>query len=143
MCIRDRILTRVLFPNHIRSNDVAKKFIYEEYNSLGPTSVAEIRVMIIFSCTALLWIFKDIINRFQDVIKLDDTIIALIGALALFIVPSGYSKHPDNLNETDEHGFQGSLLEWSDTKKMAWGILLLFGGGLALAGALELSLIHI
>ena len=131
------ILTRVLFPNHIRSNDLAKNFIYEEYNSLGPFSIAEKRVLIIFSATALLWIFKDLINSVQKAIKLDDTIIALIGAVALFIFPSGIIKHPDNLNETDEHGFSGSLLEWSDTKKMAWGILLLFGGGLALAGALE------
>ena len=131
------VLTRILFPNHIRSNDLAKNFIYEEYNSLGPMSVAEKRVLVIFSSTAMLWIFKDLINSVQSAIKLDDTIIALIGAVALFIFPSGIIKHPDNLNETDEHGFSGSLLEWSDTKKMAWGILLLFGGGLALAGALE------
>jgi len=131
------VLTRILFPNHIRSNDAAKKFIYEEYNSLGPISVSEIRVLIIFSSTALLWIFKDLLNQSQDIIKLDDNIIALIGAVALFIFPSGNIKHPSNLNETDEHGFQGSLLEWSDTKKMAWGILLLFGGGLALASSLE------
>ena len=131
------ILTRVLFPNHIRSNDLAKNFIYEEYNSLGPLSVAEKRVMIIFSATAMLWIFKDLLNSFQNLIKLDDTIIALLGAVALFIFPSGNIKHPDNLNETEDHEFGGGLLEWADTKRMAWGILLLFGGGLALAGALE------
>jgi solute carrier family 13 (sodium-dependent dicarboxylate transporter), member 2/3/5 len=131
------VLTRVLFPNHIRSNDAAKKFIYEEYNSLGRISIAEIRVLIVFSGTALLWIFKDLLNQSQDLVKLDDNIIALIGAVALFIFPSGNFKHPDNLNETDEHDFHGSLLEWGDTKKMAWGILLLFGGGLALASSLE------
>ena len=69
--------------------------------------------------------------------KLNDTIIALLCAIALFIFPSGFIKHPDNLNETDEHDFHGGLLEWADTKKMAWGILLLFGGGLALAAGLE------
>jgi len=131
------ILTRILFPNHIRSNDAAKKFIYEEYNSLGRLSVAEKRVLIVFSSTALLWIFKDLLNQSQDLVKLDDNIIALIGAVALFIFPSGSIKHSDNLNETDEHDSHGSLLEWGDTKKMAWGILLLFGGGLALASSLE------
>jgi sodium-dependent dicarboxylate transporter 2/3/5 len=70
-------------------------------------------------------------------IKLDDAVIALIGAITLFMCPSGSIQHADNLSETDEHDFHGSLLEWSDTKRMAWGILLLFGGGLALAGALE------
>jgi sodium-dependent dicarboxylate transporter 2/3/5 len=131
------ILTRILFPNHIRSNDAAKKFIYEEYNSLGRLSVAEKRVLIIFCATASLWIFKDLLNRSQDLVKLDDNIIALIGAVALFIFPSGSLKHPDNVNETEGHDFHGSLLEWGDTKKMAWGILLLFGGGLALASSLE------
>jgi solute carrier family 13 (sodium-dependent dicarboxylate transporter), member 2/3/5 len=131
------VLTRVLFPNHIRSNDAARLYINQEYNSLGRISTAEIRVLIIFSITALLWIFKDLLNRSQSMFKLDDNIIALIGAVALFIFPSGNSKHPNDLNQTDEHDFHGSLLEWADTKKMAWGILLLFGGGLALADQLE------
>ena len=131
------VLTRILFPNHIRSNDAAKKFIYEEYNSLGRISVPEIRVLIIFSGTALLWIFKDLLNQSQDMIKLDDNIIALIGAVSLFIFPSGNFKDPGHTNEIEGHDFQGSLLEWGDTKKMAWGILLLFGGGLALASSLE------
>jgi solute carrier family 13 (sodium-dependent dicarboxylate transporter), member 2/3/5 len=131
------ILTRILFPNHIRSNDAAKKFIYEEYKGLGRLSVAEKRVLIVFSTTALLWIFKDLLNQSQDLVKLDDNIIALIGAVSLFIFPSGNIKPPENLNETEEHEIHGSLLEWGDTKKMAWGILLLFGGGLALASSLE------
>lgn len=50
--------------------------------------------------------------------------IALIGAIALFICPAGGEK-------------KEALLQWDDTKKMAWGILLLFGGGIALASALE------
>jgi sodium-dependent dicarboxylate transporter 2/3/5 len=58
-------------------------------------------------------------------------------AVALFICPSGSLRPPGNLDETDEHDLHNSLLEWADTKKMAWGILLLFGGGLALAAGLE------
>jgi solute carrier family 13 (sodium-dependent dicarboxylate transporter), member 2/3/5 len=131
------LLTRILFPNKIKPNEAAKKFISEEFIRMGPLSVSEKRVLAIFSTTALLWILKDLLNKSQSLIKLDDTIIALIGAVALFLCPSGNAKHPDNLNETDEHDFHGSLLEWGDTKRMAWGILLLFGGGLALAGALE------
>jgi len=56
-----------------------------------------------------------------------DSIIALAGAVSLFIVPSGRTKE-----DPDER-----LLEWADTKNMAWGILLLFGGGIALAKSLE------
>lgn len=131
------VLTKILFRNHIRSGEVARNYINEEYRSLGPLSYAEKRVLTIFIVTALLWIFADLINKIQPYIKLNDTIIALLCAIALFIWPSGSLKHPDNLNETDEHDFHGGLLEWADTKKMAWGILLLFGGGLALAAGLE------
>ena len=52
--------------------------------------------------------------------------IALIGAISLFIIPSGSAETGRKM-----------LLEWPDTKKMAWGILYLFGGGIALASALE------
>ena len=130
------VLTRILFRNHIRSSEDARRFINEEYNSLGRISTPEIRVLIIFVITALLWIFKDLLNTTLPV-RLDDSMIALIGAVALFIFPSGKSNHPNNLNEVDEHEYSGSLLEWSDTKKMAWGILLLFGGGISLANGLE------
>lgn len=131
------VLTKILFRNHIRSGEVARNYINDEYRSLGPLSVAEKRVTVIFIVTALLWIFAGIINKLQPYVKLNDTMIALLCAVALFICPSGLHRHRDNLNETDEHDFHGGLLEWADTKKMAWGILLLFGGGLALAAGLE------
>jgi sodium-dependent dicarboxylate transporter 2/3/5 len=70
----------------------------------------------------VLWITKDLWNKFTP-LKLDDNMIAIIGATALFITPNGRNKD--------------SLLEWKDTRNMAWGILLLFGGGIALASALE------
>ncbi len=131
------VLTRILFPNRIRPNEAARRFIHEEYTRLGPLSVSEKRVLAIFCFTALLWMFKDLVNGMQSLVKFDDSIIALIGAISLFICPSGNAGPPDNLSEPDEHAYSGSLLEWSDTRRMAWGILLLFGGGLALAGALE------
>ena len=131
------VLTKILFRNLIGSGEAARMYINEEYRSLGPLSVAEKRVMAIFIITALLWILADPINKLQNYIVLNDTMIALLCAIALFVCPSGSLKHPDNLNETDEHDFHGGLLEWADTKKMAWGILLLFGGGLALAAGLQ------
>ena len=132
------VLTRVLFPNHIQNNNAAKQFISSELKNLGPLSVSEKRVLCIFCATAFLWIAKDLINSVQTVIKLDDTIIALIGAVSLFVCPSGAlfpGVKQEDQNEENNSG--GSLLEWWDTKRMAWGILILFGGGLALAGALE------
>lgn len=131
------LLTRILFPNKIRSNAAAQEFINEEIIKMGPLSVSEKRVSVIFAATALLWITKDLINKSQGLIRLDDTMIALIGALALFICPSGNHQHVISQDLGEEHEYAGSLLEWGDTKRMAWGILVLFGGGMALATGLE------
>ncbi|MES2431541.1 MAG: DASS family sodium-coupled anion symporter [Bacteroidota bacterium] len=117
------ILTKWLFPNDIKDGEDGKIYIKNELKSLGKLSVSEKRILIVFCTTVFLWITKDIINVLQTVIKLDDTMIALIGAISLFIIPSGKDAE--------------RLLEWKDTTKMAWGILLLFGGGIAVANALE------
>ena len=118
------VMVKWLYPNRIKSEGATKQLLQDELTKLGPISINEKRVLIIFICTALLWITKDIINNSQSLLKLDDTIIAVIGAVALFICPAKDKQH-------------NSILEWEDTKKMAWGILLLFGGGLTLAAALE------
>jgi solute carrier family 13 (sodium-dependent dicarboxylate transporter), member 2/3/5 len=120
------VMVKWLYPNHITDSNEGRHYIKTELKNLGPLSRQEKRVLVIFCCTAGMWIFRDIINQ-QPYFQLDDTIIALIGAIALFIVPSGRSQ--ENPKER--------LLEWEDTQKMAWGILLLFGGGIALAKALE------
>ena len=118
------VMVKWLFPNRIKSDFATKQLIKDELAALGPVSNNEKRVLVIFISTALLWITKDIINVTQSVIKLNDTIIAVIGAVALFICPAEGEK-------------SDSMLEWEDTQKMAWGILLLFGGGISLATRLE------
>jgi len=119
------VLTKWLHPNHLKKDHQTGQLIREEIKSLGKMSGAERRVLIVFVATALLWITKDLINQ-TNLLKLDDTMIALIGAISLFIIPSGSAETGRKM-----------LLEWPDTKKMAWGILYLFGGGIALASALE------
>ena len=116
------LMTKILYPNNIKATVETKSLIDTEIKSLGKISAAEKRVLIIFCCTAALWILKDLINKILPV-KLDDTMIALCAAVALFIIPSGEKEEP--------------LLVWKDTQKMAWGILLLFGGGISLASQLE------
>ena len=116
------VMVKWLYPNGMKSDAATKTIIQNELLSLGVISKAEKRVFTIFLLTAALWITKDLLNKVSP-FKLDDNMIALIGATALFITPSGTGNEP--------------LLAWTDTKNMAWGILLLFGGGIALAGALE------
>jgi solute carrier family 13 (sodium-dependent dicarboxylate transporter), member 2/3/5 len=125
------VMVKWLYPNKIKSDEGTKQLIRNEIQQLGSLSVAEKRVLAIFIGTAFLWITRGIINNAQSVFKLDDTIIAIMCAVALFICPSGSTSRQAQDENND------SLLEWGDTSKMAWGILLLFGGGISLAGALE------
>ncbi|MEK7224192.1 MAG: DASS family sodium-coupled anion symporter, partial [Bacteroidota bacterium] len=126
------VTTKILFRNHIRSNAAAREHISNELLRLGPLSAPEKRVLFIFITTALLWILRQPINDMQNLFKLDDNMIAIMGAVALFICPSGERKIVQS--EKDE---RKNILEWEDTSRMAWGILILFGGGIALADALE------
>ena len=114
-----------LFPSKIDSNEEMKLLIKDELATLGPMTVPEKRVMYIFLTTAGLWIFRDLINKL-GLVKLDDNMIAVFGGLLMFIVPAGKGVMQNE-----------RILVWSDTSKMAWGILLLFGGGITLAAALE------
>ncbi|MDQ3277979.1 MAG: DASS family sodium-coupled anion symporter [Bacteroidota bacterium] len=116
------VMVKWLYPNGMKNDAATGSIIHSELAALGPFTLPEKRVFLIFLATALLWITKDLINKWSP-LKLDDNMIAIMGATALFITPSGRKNE--------------SLLEWSDTRNMAWGILLLFGGGIALATALE------
>jgi sodium-dependent dicarboxylate transporter 2/3/5 len=114
-----------MFPNRLVADQEMGMLIRDELKALGPMSVPEKRVLLIFTATALLWIGRDLINQ-TGLIRLDDNMIAVFGALMMFIVPAG---NPDARHLR--------ILTWNDTSKMAWGILLLFGGGITLAAAME------
>jgi sodium-dependent dicarboxylate transporter 2/3/5 len=114
-----------MFPNRLVANGEMSNLIRDELKALGPMTAPEKRVLTIFVLTAFLWIFRDLINKIE-VFRLDDNMIAVFGALLMFIVPAGSEQEPTE-----------KILSWQDTSKMAWGILLLFGGGITLAAALE------
>jgi sodium-dependent dicarboxylate transporter 2/3/5 len=130
------VMVKWLFRNGIKSDSGTREYINHELHRLGPISPAEKRVLIIFSFTALLWILREPINNWQSVLAFDDTIIAIMCAVALFICPSG-NKETTVKDITQEDNESNSLLEWKDTSRMAWGILILFGGGITLANALK------
>jgi sodium-dependent dicarboxylate transporter 2/3/5 len=142
------VMVKWLYPNKISHSVEGKAFIQDELAKLGKISISEKRVLIIFSITVFLWITKDLINGFQKIIQLDDAIIAMAGGLTLFIVSAGknfiantdFAGTDEVKAYTTKEGeveLPSRLLEWADTNKMAWGILLMFGGGIALAKALE------
>lgn len=118
------LLTRVLI--RIGKGDAAalSAHLEREQAALGSISPQERRVLMVFTLTAVLWMTKDLLNTLHPVFQLNDSTISMLGGLALFIV-GAHRKKP--------------LLMWSDTARLPWGILLLFGGGMALANALKQS----
>ena len=88
-----------------------------------PWTKAQKRVLWVFSIVAGLWIFREAIGTYLGLNYRDENA-AILGALAMFLMPSGEAT-------------EQKVLRWSDTEKLPWGILLLFGGGLALAAVLE------
>jgi sodium-dependent dicarboxylate transporter 2/3/5 len=100
--------------------------IDDELQALGKMKTPEKRVAIVFFLTALAWIIRPLLVKWFKLASLSDTHIALICAILLFLLPSGDEK-------------ENRILKWNDTSKLAWGILILFGGGLALASAINSS----
>ena len=114
------LLTRVLFRNENIKFKSSSQLISNKLNELGKLSKKEMHVLIIFGITVFLWIFRTLINKLIPGFKLSDTIISVGCAISLFAIPFKFSKPQ-------------FILNWNDTKNLAWGILILFGGGLALA----------
>jgi sodium-dependent dicarboxylate transporter 2/3/5 len=132
------LLVKVLHPPGGLRGD-AVDVLARERASLGPRTVPETRVAGIFVLTALAWILREPkafgaftlpgLQTFMP--ELRDSTIAMAGALALFLLPSG----------ADDRGAGDGqrLLEWPRAKTIAWGVLVLFGGGLSLARAMDRS----
>ena len=102
-----------------------KQLIKEQLKRLGKLSEEERKVLTIFTLTALCWICRSV---FLDkyIPGLDDSVIAIGACILLFIVPSSASD-------------SGKLLDWEEAVKIPWGVILLFGGGLAIATGFKSS----
>lgn len=113
----------VFYPNRLGTIAASENIIQTELDKLGRITKAEKIVLAIFMLTACAWVLRSLLNSWFPNLKLTDTTIAMIAAVAMFIVPLDLKK--------------GSFpLEWNDTSRLPWGILVLFGGGLALASGL-------
>lgn len=120
------VLVKWMFPNRNLQFNASKEVIQSELQKLGPTSSKEKMVLVIFGITVFLWIFRTLINTIFPNLGLSDTMISIFAAIALFAIPY-------NLKKGD------FIIQWKDTSRLAWGILILFGGGLALAKGMSVS----
>lgn len=119
------LLVYVLFPNRLGHFQLGSGMITQELQKLGGWTGAEKKVFFIFVLTASLWMVQEFIAPFLLPLRISDVSIALLGGTLLFLIPAK-SGSP-------------ALLEWQDTEKLPWGILLMFGGGLSLAKAFKQS----
>ncbi len=119
-------LTRWTFKVDFATNDTGRLALKKMNDDLGLISTPEIRVGIIFLLLAIAWITRPILITLPGLSALDDSSIAMAGAISLFMIPSGDKTDP-------------VLLRWIHLEKLPWSILLLFGGGLSLAAAVSNS----
>jgi solute carrier family 13 (sodium-dependent dicarboxylate transporter), member 2/3/5 len=121
------ILTKIAYPLPAHMGDAAAaQTIKEEHRALGKMSTAETRVMIVFLSVALAWMFREPLSKLPGLKGLSDMVIAILGAVSLFLIPSGDKQRPGT-----------ALLDWTVAERIPWGIAILFGGGLSMAAALE------
>lgn len=117
------LLTKVLFKPEIDHIPGGRELIGKELAQLGPMSGGEKRVLAIFALAALSWVFVPVIFPSAPI---DDAGIAMVVGLLLFLLPASAAR-----------GVR--LLDWDSAVKLPWGVLLLFGGGLALSSQFSSS----
>ncbi|MGO1228379.1 MAG: SLC13 family permease [Brachybacterium sp.] len=128
MVIAWLLLTKVLYKPEITEIPGGTELIRQERSKLGRISAGETRVLAVFVLAALSWVFipllSDALGREDPWIS--DAGIAMVVGLVLFLLPAGAAR-----------GVR--LLDWESAAKLPWGVLLLFGGGLALSAQFSSS----
>jgi sodium-dependent dicarboxylate transporter 2/3/5 len=130
------LLTRVIYPTRLSTVVGGKNVLHAELEKLGPMSRGEWVVLGVFVSAAVLWVSRESLSGSETVTSilpfmanLDDSTIAIGAALALFLIPASRSN-----------GTTSMTLDWRTAQAgIPWGVLLLFGGGLSLAKAVQES----
>ena len=122
------LITRVIFPAPLEEISGGRAMLAAEYRKFGPLSRGEKVTLAVFACTAMLWIFGGLLREIsiagmQPLKGLTDSGVAVLAAIALFLLP------------VDRNGKRA--MDWQTAVHMPWGVLILFGGGLSLASAVE------
>jgi sodium-dependent dicarboxylate transporter 2/3/5 len=118
-------LTRVAQPVGDLDVGRARRLVDAEAERLGPWSREEKAVAVVFAATALGWIGRHLLAGWTG-LPITDTTVAMTGGLALLVVPLSLRRHR-------------FALDWATVEALPWGVLILFGGGLALAAAFQSS----
>jgi len=123
------LLTRVLFRSNLRESERGRAWVEQQWRALGPLNRGERITLVVFSVTVVFWITRPLLSTWavgglMPLAGLSDAGIAVAAALVLFLVPVDRKA--------------GTFaMDWRTAQTLPWGVLILFGGGLALAGAIE------
>ncbi len=128
------VLTKICFPFDASEARGGSKAIDNELAKVGKITTPEKRVALVLACMAFLWSFRlpivqsELITDILPFItNLKDTHVAVIGAILMFLIPSGAKTESSS----------PMLLDWESAVTLPWGVILLFGGGLSLAAAIS------
>ena len=114
------LLTKFIYPVNFKASINAKAELETMLSELGAMTNEEKKVVIVFTFTAFCWIFRQVLDDLPGLSLLDDSVIAMIGGLSLFFI--------------NRKGKKEKLLDWEDAQNgFPWGLIFLFGGGMALA----------
>ncbi len=114
-------LVKIAYPQKLKHLPGGSEVIRQQKTDLGIASFEERAVFVVFIAAALAWISRSfVLDAFAPNLEMTDAMVGLIASMILFIIPSK--------NRQGDH-----LLDWATAVKLPWGILLLFGGGLAIA----------
>ena len=116
------LLTNWLYPVDRERIPGADELLHGAYRKLGPTNSGEWATLIVFCGTALAWMTRPWLAQFVSGIT--DAGIVMAAALLLFVIPV-------------DRRAQTFVVDWATVRELPWGILILFGGGLSLAGAVK------
>jgi sodium-dependent dicarboxylate transporter 2/3/5 len=119
------ILTRITFPFSKTLAGTETHIVADMLRAMGPITMPEKRVAAVFLVVAAGWIFYPLVEG-RIGLDLSDTSIAIAGAIALFAIPANWQE-------------RRFLLDWQTARRAPFDILILFGGGLSLAQAIESS----
>ena len=113
-----------IFPYSLAIDSRFGAFIKEKLSALGEVSKAQKLTLTIFSLVCSLWVFKGVLHSLAGSKFINDTSVAILGGILLFLIP--YDREQKK-----------PVLDIDDIKHLPWNIVMLFGGGMALAGALK------
>ncbi len=118
-------LTRINYRLPNRSQGNSAEMLRQQLHQLGPMKPPEKVVAVVFTLAACAWILRPLLASYSG-LAISDTGIAMMAAVSLFVIPVDWRK-------------QVMVMDWDTAKKLPWGVLMLFGGGLSLAAQIKSS----